>query len=45
VIPTFNFFPSSRSLSAFVPYLQEPLYQQLPESVYRDLTRRPLGSL
>jgi hypothetical protein len=22
VIPTFNFFPSSRSLSAFVPYLQ-----------------------
>lgn len=45
VIPTFNFFPSSRSLSAFVPYLQEPLYQQLPDSVYRGLTRRTVGSM
>lgn len=46
VIPTFNFFPSSRSLSsAFLPYLHEPLYQQLPDTVYRELTKKSIVSM
>lgn len=35
IIPTVTFFSSSRSLpSAFTPYLQEPLFNQLQDSVY-----------
>ena len=38
IIPTFKFLGSNRSLpSAFTPYLQEPLYQQLHDNVYLEL--------
>lgn len=38
IIPTFRFTSSSRSLpSAFVPYLEKPLYEQLPDEVYKEL--------
>jgi hypothetical protein len=47
VIPTFNHFPSSRSLpplSAFTPYIQEPLFQH-PDSLYRQLNKKSPGSM
>jgi hypothetical protein len=41
VIPTFNIFPSSRSItSAFTPCIQEPLFQQLTDNIYRGLTKK-----
>ena len=42
IIPTFRFCSSSRSLpSAFTPYLQEPLFNQMHDELYYELAGRP----